>query len=192
MEAQSVCGQKTRCSFHTTQPFSHAYSFWVSKRMSEISKILRAVWCTVSQWWHHILLLYMQGIWTRLSTVQQSWCNFATHLTVYTTTCPVQLLWITAKKDGVNCPLQQCFASCSQVKILHIDGRLLAQFSPWKRSCSGHSSGCFVRSILTSKSSHITMYVNSLVPSLSPSLCYRSLGMRLLHQYNTQVKQKSR
>ena len=95
------------------------------------------------------------------------------------------------KKHSVNCPLQQCFTSCSQAKILHIDSRLLAQFSPWKRSCSGHSLGCFVRSNLTPKSSHITMYVNSPVPSLSPSLCYRSLGVRLLHQYNTQVKQKS-
>ena len=114
MEAQSVCGQKTRCSFRTTtQPFNHAYSFWVSKRMSEISKILRALWCTVSQWWHHLLLLYMQGIWTRLSTVQQSKYSFATHLTLYTTAYPVQLLWSTAKKHSVNCPLQQCFTSCA-------------------------------------------------------------------------------
>ena len=146
--------------------------------------------CTVSQWWHYLLLLYTQGIWTQLSRVQQSRYNFATHLIVNTTADLVQLLRITAKKHSVNCPLQQRFASQNfayrqQIvsSILTLENNL---FWPFFRSL------CPLKvdpKLITQN--HINSPVPSLLPELFSYLCYRSLGMRLLHQYNTQIKQIS-
>ena len=102
------------------------------------------------------------------------------------------------KKHGVNCPPEQHFASCMQGKILHTDSRLLAQFSPWKKkSCSVHSSGCFICSDSTQKLSHM-YHINSLLPGSSPGFSRLMLqepeNETTTHKYNTthiQVKQKS-
>ena len=94
--------------------------------------------------------------------------QFCYHLIVDTTADLVQLLRITAKNPSVNCPPEKRFASGTQVKILHTDSRLLVQFSPWERTCSGHSSGRCVRSKFTQKLSH-KYHINSPFPGSSHS-----------------------